>query len=247
MNDIRLHVIMPTIGRPTWTRAADSALRQLGHLDMLHVIGDPMGAKEARLATRLHDERYRHSDLRDRGFLNLCIRCPTLPYGGGPGNAQRTWGMARAQELGASHVMFLDDDDGLEQGAVSRIREGLKDRPDLPHFWPLLIPNRKLFLNYGIMQEGGVGGSQIVAPVDKLGTWGARYAGDWDFINSTLDLHGRQWRAHWGDGPLVIIRPWTLVPEGESRLDWTSFPLLDFKEHPLAGRRGFPEKPGELV
>lgn len=120
-----------------------------------------------------------------------------LPFDAGHhcwGHCQINEGMRRAT---GDYLVFIDDDDCFPDGALDAIRRAAAEqpapRPLMFRFWSrrhgMYLPPRHE------VRESAIGGHAIVAPniPGKLGQWGERYAGDYDFIVSTLAL--------WPDGP----------------------------------------------
>lgn len=110
------------------------------------------------------------------------------------GHCQINYGMMQAR---GDYLIFIDDDDCFPDGALDAIRRAIAEQ-DSPR--PLMFKfysrrhGRTLPPGHYV-QESAIGGHAIVVPniPDKLGRWGERYAGDFDFIQSTLAL--------WPDGP----------------------------------------------
>lgn len=131
----------------------------------------------------------------------------TLPFPGGHlvyyehdaghhcwGHCQINEGMRHAT---GDYLVFIDDDDCFPDGALDAIRRAADEQP-APR--PLMFQfysrrhDRVLPPRHEV-RESAIGGHAIVVPniPDKLGQWGERYAGDYDFIVTTLE--------HWPDGP----------------------------------------------
>lgn len=106
------------------------------------------------------------------------------------GHPQINYGM---QEAVGDYLVFQDDDDVFAPDALINIRRATKH----------LDPPRPLIFKFKIGRAGGlvlpqgqeiaesrIGGHCLVVPnvKEKLGAWTDRYAGDWDFIESTLQL-----------------------------------------------------------
>lgn len=110
------------------------------------------------------------------------------------GHCQINYGMAQAR---GDYLIFIDDDDCFPDGALDAIRRAIAEqaspRPLMFKFWSRRHGRTLPPGHY--VQESAIGGHAIVVPniPDKLGRWGERYAGDFDFIQSTLAL--------WPDGP----------------------------------------------
>ena len=113
------------------------------------------------------------------------------------GHCQINAGLAHAT---GDYLLFIDDDDCYPAGALDTVRRAIAaqvaPRPLIFQFWSrrhgrTLPPSHQI-------RESAIGGHAIVVPniPDKLGRWGERYAGDYDWIVSTLQ--------HWPDGPVWI-------------------------------------------
>jgi glycosyltransferase involved in cell wall biosynthesis len=110
------------------------------------------------------------------------------------GHCQINEGMRHAQ---GDYLVFIDDDDCFPDGALDAIRqaaaEQVSPRPLMFQFYSrrhgrTLPPRHEV-------KESAIGGHCMVTPniPDRLGQWTCRYAGDYDWIVSTLAL--------WPDGP----------------------------------------------
>lgn len=90
---------------------------------------------------------------------------------------------------------FNDDDDVYTRTAFSTIHRALPHEAGGPLFfqWQSYSSGRLPMVTEDggfVIREGLIGGHSIVVPLvpEKLGTWGCRYEGDYDFIDSTLKL-----------------------------------------------------------
>lgn len=106
------------------------------------------------------------------------------------GATPRTKGMAAAA---GDYLLFMDDDDVYLPGSLDAVRSALRENPGRPHLFSMWRD-----ANYGdqlpraeVVQMGNVSTQMAVFPNDpaKLGAWGTRYEGDYDFIRSTLDKY----------------------------------------------------------
>lgn len=124
------------------------------------------------------------------------------PYRFFPVNAgHHCWGHCQINEgitqATGAYLVFIDDDDVFTAGALDAIRRAASHqaslRPLMFKFFAARL-DRVLPERYAVI-ESAIGGHCLVAPniPGKLGRWGCRYGGDFDFIVSTL--------AHWPDGP----------------------------------------------
>ncbi len=119
-------------------------------------------------------------------------RCNYLPFDAGHhcyGHCQINEGIGWAN---GDYLMFIDDDDCIPGGALDRIRraiaEQVEPRPLMFKFWSRRH-NCALPVEHTI-RESAIGGHAMVVPnvPERLGRWECRYAGDYDWIVSTVAL-----------------------------------------------------------
>ena len=163
---IRLSILVVTSGRETLTRTLQSiAAQPLEPQDEVLVVGN--GAHIKALAQQFG---YRYIE--------------DGPYG--------CWGQRERQAamvlaLG-SHLLFMDDDDFYTEGAFAEIRAAITAWPDRPIMFKMRAPSGQgtLWRERAVVC-GNVSGTQFVVPNDdRLGLWGRRHEGDYDFIRTTL-------------------------------------------------------------
>jgi hypothetical protein len=110
------------------------------------------------------------------------------------GHCQLNHGIAYAS---GDYLVFIDDDDCVPDGALDAIRRAIAEQPSprplMFKFWSRRHGRTLPPGHY--VQESAIGGHAMVVPnsAERLGRWGERYAGDFDFIQSTLAL--------WPSGP----------------------------------------------
>lgn len=170
-DEVRISMIVPTIGRPSLAPLVRDFVRQAGPADDLIVVGD--GAQPgARAVAEGADPRVSYRELG-----------PTRDWGHGLRNAA----MALAK---GTHIWSLDDDDRLVRGALDRVKGSLAASPDVPHMFRMHHGKWILWERRAVAHRN-VSTQMIVVPnlPGRLGRWGSRYEGDWDFIRSTLDLY----------------------------------------------------------
>lgn len=166
-----LSLIIPTIGRPHLKRLLDQVVPQLWENDEVMVVGDgPQPAAQA--MTEGVDSRVTYHEYG-----------PTRCWG----HQQRNWAMLVA---GKSHLMFLDDDDESRPGAFNIIREVAARHPEHILIFKTMHQGRPIWVEPEIRQTN-VSTQCFVVPniPERLGTWGSRYAGDFDFIESAVKAH----------------------------------------------------------
>lgn len=170
---IRLSVILPTTGRETLAFAAACASGQLKAGDELIIVGGGAVGRQVAQAEAAH----------------WIDHAP----GGDWGGRER---MTAMQVARGSHLLFVDDDDALLPEALEEVREALAVAPDRPHIFSMLNIDGRVLPAGRVVAQGNIGTPQLIAPnvASKLGQWGTRYEGDYDFIVSTL--------AHYPDGPI---------------------------------------------
>lgn len=189
---VRVCVVTPTLGRPTFADVLAQLLPQLGPRDEWRVVGDgPQPEIAARLAAAA-DPRIVYAELHDHRSTF--------------GNAQRNLAMRAS---GADYFFFLDDDDELLTGAIDSIRRA--GRPLRPLMFRMNhYPSGVVLPRTHDVAPSNVGGSMFVVPNNpgRLATWtevkNSGY-GDYSFITETLRL----WPAdslEWRDDVLIVCR-----------------------------------------
>ena len=110
------------------------------------------------------------------------------------GHCQINWGIVYAY---TDYLIFIDDDDCFPDGALDSIRRAIAEQAaPRPLMFTFYSRRHGRTLPPGhYVQESAIGGHAMVVPnmPEQLGVWSCRYAGDFDFIQSTLAL--------WPDGP----------------------------------------------
>lgn len=123
------------------------------------------------------------------------------------GATPRTEGMRKAT---GDYLMFMDDDDLYLPGAFAAVRAALAAAPGRPHLFGMRrgAPFHDVLPLREDVAIGNVSTQMIVAPNDpaRLGTWGTRYEGDYDFISSTLALYPPD-AVVWRPEVIAVWRP----------------------------------------
>jgi Glycosyl transferase family 2 len=173
----RVSVVVATVGRPSLQRAVDSA----AWADEVIVVYD--GAE-------LPSPPPRGATVYAYG--------PTRHWGA----EQRNLGISRAR---GTHLAFLDDDDVYTADAREAIERALTARPSRVHIFRMRRGDR-IFGGHGCIWLGGIGTPMFVVPNDdRVGRWSLRYAGDFDFISSTLAASRGRPRFH--EDVIALVQP----------------------------------------
>lgn len=178
----RLSIIVPTPDGDGLHRLLASIDPQIEIGDDVLIVGDTHDAPLSWLAAEIESKGspYRF-----------------LPFDAGHhcwGHCQINFGITQAT---GDYLVFIDDDDIFTPEALhiirARIAEQSEPRPLMFKFHCRRL-GRTLPERYEVV-ESAIGGHCLVTPnvPGKLGLWGCRYGGDFDWIVSTL--------AHWPQGP----------------------------------------------
>lgn len=108
------------------------------------------------------------------------------------------------------YLLFMDDDDMYLPGALNTVRHALKESPGLPHLFRMRRDGHfhDELPRVNTIRVGEVSTQMICFPNDpqRIGTWGTRYEGDFDFIASTLSLYPADVLV-WRHEALSVWRP----------------------------------------
>lgn len=108
------------------------------------------------------------------------------------------------------YLLWMDDDDAYLPGALDRVRAALRQNPGRPHLFRMRRDGgvNDTLPHVEEVREGQVSTQMFCVPNDppRLGVWGARYAGDYDFISSTLALYPPGVLV-WRDEVIAVWRP----------------------------------------
>lgn len=167
---MNLSIMVPTIGRPCLPKLLHELKAQLAPDDEVLVIGD--GPVKMGAAVEPFGAQFRYLE-----------HGPDHAWG----HPQRNYAMPLAK---GTHLMSLDDDDALCAGGLDMIRKAIAEHPSAPlmfrmHHEAILLWRDPVFM------EGNVSTQMFVTPnvQGKLGKWGRRYPGDFDFMASTIALY----------------------------------------------------------
>lgn len=200
--EIRLSVVVPTIGRATLKRTLLSLRPQLCPGDEVVVIADgPSARAVAREATCT---------------LGLPLVLADTPPTHCWGNAQRDLGMRLAR---GTHLLFIDDDDEYEPGALDAVRCGISRNPKAAHIFRMRFgpghpagqttPPTVLWRDQ-VLRAQNIGTPMVVLPnrPELLPAWTDGDAGD--FFSDFLFLRRaipRFGAPVWNEDVIAVVRP----------------------------------------
>lgn len=177
------------------SRALDSIVFQLHPDDEVLVIGDtldgPLPGVE-RLVARYGSQ-----------FKYLPFNAGRHTYG----HDQLNYGLSEAQ---GDYLHVSDDDDVWTPIAGEAMRRAISDYSDSPHLFRFRAHFGLVFWDqYGVIRRDHIGGHCLLAPnvPGKIGRWGEAYAGDFEYLRETIDLHGGDSSVVWHEDLVVIARP----------------------------------------
>lgn len=175
-----ISIILPTTDRPSLSRMLISITQQEGFDDEILLVGP----------TSL--QRFETDHIKSL----YCLA------GNNWGNSERNFAIPLAK---GSHLLFVDDDDILRPGALKILKSTCKDKPVM---FRMIDKNGLVLWRYKEIQEGNHGTPMFVAPNDptKLGVWGTRYEGDYDFCVSTLEKYPKN-HIVWDERIIYDCRP----------------------------------------
>jgi len=183
-----LSVIVPTVGRPVLLRLLEDLAPDLEPTDEVIVVGDGP-QPQADLTVQ-------------------AMACDQMRYVDGPatgcyGNAQRQLGMSLAR---GSHLCFFDDDDRVLVGGLRILRRLASAHPMTVVISRMIDKHSLILWQVPEVRQGNVSTQMLLVPnvPPRLGVWGDRYEGDYDFLTSTL-AYG--WPVQWSPTILADCRP----------------------------------------
>lgn len=196
MTDVRFTIAVPTTGRPTLSRTLRSIIDAgLDPADEVVVMGDGP-QKEAVDIVNFY-----------RQFFPIVYgETPNLGHVGHP-IRNHVMDMAKG-----THFLTIDDDDEYTAGALARMRATIGLNPGRVHIFKMRGAAPRHCYGYCWRSKdvvcGNVGTPMIVAPnvKERLGRWGERYIGDFDFYTSTIEKQeGKLDSVVWVDDVIANI------------------------------------------
>lgn len=174
-------------------RCLDSVLPQMRPGDEVIVIGD----------THDGDLPGVESLVSSYGFTYLALDTGFHDYG----HSQLNLGLEHAR---GDYIHVNDDDDIWAPGAVGIMRATAANYPGRPLLFRFLSYVGLVYWHTrGLFARNHIGGHCLVAPnlPDKVGRWSPEYSGDFDYLESTISLHGGIDSAVWCDQIVAVARP----------------------------------------
>jgi glycosyltransferase involved in cell wall biosynthesis len=202
--EVVLSILIPTIGRPELKRILGELHPQLSEKDEIIIIGDGPQPNACETA---------------KGFD---ARIKYLEHGPDHcwGHPQRNWAMPKAV---GTHIMSFDDDDRCAPTALRDIRKAVLETSVRPLMFReyhegAIIWNRRA------VECGNVSTQLFVTPnvSGRLGIWGRRYVGDFDFICSTLELYPDKEQALVWREEVIAVHGTISCKEAVDHWEWNS-------------------------
>lgn len=191
-----LSVIIPTIGRPTLERTLQSIRSQRSADDVeILIVGDSHNGTWAK-------------QLADLSLMAARSDALYVDHDGGQhcwGHPQRQYG---AELADGEWLAFLQDDDVYAHGAFDAIEAGTRGQDALcPVLFRATVPAGIVVWMEPVIRENNIDANCIVTPnrPKQIGRWGHRYAGDFDFVQSTAELYDGQ--VAWDEHVIALARP----------------------------------------
>ena len=164
-----LHVVIATIGRPTLQVMINSILPFLKKDDHLSILFDGVSPTEIDTKTEATATVHIHHEPTSLGYWGHGIRNKYAPL------LEKT-----------DFVMHADDDDEYDVNAFDVIRERCKDLNTLYVFKYHNVSNNTFVPSYPKIANTNIGTPCGIIPyeLNKKGTWGHFYGGDFAFYES---------------------------------------------------------------
>lgn len=187
-----LSILVPTVGRGNLPRLLASVKPQLEPLDEVIVLGDEFYESDESAPETWRECVRKQVESLGSQFYYIPAATDHHCWG----HCQLNTGMRIAR---GEFLIFNDDDDIFTPRALSYIRSGIDMDPFRPALFRYECPN-----NTGIVWQDRVikltnlSGQGFVVPniPEKLGRWTCAYAGDYDFVVSTLAHYDRvEWNS----------------------------------------------------
>ena len=175
-------------------RCLNSLSQQLGADDEVVVVGDVHDGPLPGVQTLLREFgppfRYLEHDAGHHCFGH-CQANAALPF------------------LRGDYVHVNDDDDVWTPTAVASMRAAANEYPGRPLLFRFrsYIGGFVFWQREGDLRRNHVGGHCLVAPREKAGRFDCAYAGDFDWVASTIENCGGEDSAVWVDEIVCIARP----------------------------------------
>lgn len=194
MIEVRFSIITPTIGRPTLDRTIRSALRSgfIPGVDEFTVVGDGPQPEAVRIAALFSKDGIRYIETAPDHYF---------------GHPQNEAAMAEAR---GTHLAFIDDDDYYADGAIDHMRKVVTRNPSkVTIFRTDLQEIPRIMWREKSLYEGNIGTPSAIFPnvPARLGKWGRRYGGDFDFVRSTVNMYPNKDADVVWDEKITVIVP----------------------------------------
>jgi hypothetical protein len=166
-NNISIHLLLPTIGRYSIFTMLESISNQITQNDYITIVYDGLLNADNVLDLKQYICNWNCN-------INIYIEKNNLGY----------WGHAIRnlyKDLDGTFVFHIDDDDKLEENALTTIRSNCINKK-YSYIFCFKI-NDKKYWEYPEIKKGNIGTPCGVVPIEinKLCSWGLKYGGDYDY------------------------------------------------------------------
>ena len=210
MADPAISIFTPTLGRQTLLQLAKDILPQLHSRDEWILVGDAPSPASTRQPFGVKVRPRSHLAKMVESFQCENVRYYEMEPATGWGYPQREYAIRHA---GGTHLWGVDDDDRVAPWALETIRRIAGEHPCRPLMFRVIHNGLPIWKNrLPALMIGNVSNQNFITPniKERLGQWGKRYEGDFDFIVSTVELHPSGAKS-------IIWRPEVLLMQGMSR------------------------------
>jgi glycosyltransferase involved in cell wall biosynthesis len=189
-----ISIFTPTLGRQTLLQLAKDILPQLHSQDEWILVGDAPSPASRQMVESFQRENVRYYEME-----------PATGWG----YPQREYAIRHAR---GTHLWGVDDDDRVAPWALETIRRVAGEHPCRPLMFRVIYSGLPIWRNrLPALMLGNVSNQNFITPniKERLGQWGKRYEGDFDFIVSTVELHPSGAKS-------IVWRPEVLLMQGLS-------------------------------
>ena len=201
--DPAILIFTPTLGRQTLLQLAKDILPQLHSQDEWILVGDAPSPASRQMVESFQCENVRYYEME-----------PATGWG----YPQREYAIRHA---GGTHLWGVDDDDRVAPWALETIRRVAGEHPCRPLMFRVIYSGLPIWRHrLPALMFGNVSNQNFITPniKERLGQWGKRYEGDFDFIVSTVGLYPSGAKSIVWRPEVLLIQGMSIESDGYKRL-----------------------------